>query len=208
MSQNPANEDIRPLIDTLAALTKDWMQSIINALQLYRRVIDIPPPHPDYPLPVEFPFSNLTQAFNWVQTFDDSSQVRRAFRVRLEYYEGRADRWEPLVWSVYSGNIVLGSFQLDRHIYANQALKIFIDPIFILGNLVYAISIRQTLIISTRIAMSESLVGRHVWNEIIEIHPAPLVECGFRKRVQPTAANTCHDFVQASLIFSDASCLA
>ncbi|KAK7022032.1 hypothetical protein VNI00_017066 [Paramarasmius palmivorus] len=105
--------NLGPVINTLAALVKDWLQGLVDSLHMYRRLVGAPPPHPNYPLPADFPFGSLSQVFHWVQIFDDANQANRSFRVRMSLFEGRPERWEPLLWSVHSGNVVLGSVELD-----------------------------------------------------------------------------------------------
>ncbi|ESK93810.1 hypothetical protein Moror_13060 [Moniliophthora roreri MCA 2997] len=174
-SPSQAWEKLGPVLDTLVALVKDWLHGIIDALHLYRLLIGIQPPHPNYPLPVEFPLGpSISQTFTWVQILDDAKQIRMSFRVELGFSEGNVERWEPIMWSVYSGNVVLGSLQLDRRVYADyQFSRACLDPIFVLENLLQAITLRQRIIVSTRIVMLQPKTpapfGWRVWNEIVEI---------------------------------------
>ncbi|KAF9261796.1 hypothetical protein L218DRAFT_945763 [Marasmius fiardii PR-910] len=174
-----SQDDFGPILDTLVYLTHDWLAGFINALKTYRTTIGLPPPHPNYPLPVEFPFGGLTEVFHWVQIFDNATQVDRSFRVRMRLIEGDASRWEPLVWTVYSGAITFGCVELDRRVFVNQSL-VSVDPLFILEGLADAVQRRTKLIVSSRIVMRAATddgqpytnSDQGYWYELYEVRTA------------------------------------
>uniref|UniRef100_A0A0W0FDN9 Uncharacterized protein n=1 Tax=Moniliophthora roreri TaxID=221103 RepID=A0A0W0FDN9_MONRR len=125
------------VLTTLSALVKDWLQGFLDALQTYHRFVGVPPPHPSYPLPAEFPFEGLSEVFHWIQVVDDATQVNHNLPVKVSLLPGRADHWEPLLWVIHSGTTVIGSVELDRRIYADQSV-VSIDPVFILESLILA----------------------------------------------------------------------
>ncbi|KAG7087159.1 hypothetical protein E1B28_013139 [Marasmius oreades] len=198
--------DLNPVLDTLVYLTYDWLVGFIDALKTYRAAIGIPPPHPNYPLPVEFPFGGLTEVFHWVQIFDNTTQVDRSFRVRMRLFEGNADRWEPLVWTIYSGNITFGSVELDRRIFVDQSV-VSVDPLFILEGMADAVKRRTKLIVSSRIVMRAKVVNgqpstnpdQNYWYELFEVRTAAsgefVKELGRRMISRPRFCPQCRVWV-------------
>ncbi|ESK83729.1 hypothetical protein Moror_2100 [Moniliophthora roreri MCA 2997] len=199
-SSTTSDDNFGPVINTLTALVKDWLQSLVDSLQTYRHLVGVPPPHPSYPLPADFPFGSLSQVFHWVQIFDDVNQVNRSFRVRMSLFEGRTDRWEPLLWSVHSGNVVLGSVELDRRLYADQSV-VSIDPIFILESLIHATTFHRKIVVSSRIVLlaptsAAPPSASYIWTEIFEIRRSDnnelIKELGRRSTMsQPRFCPTC-----------------
>ncbi|KAK7023688.1 hypothetical protein VNI00_016571 [Paramarasmius palmivorus] len=172
---NPQDE-FGPVINTLSYLAHDWLHGFVQAIKTYRATIGLPPPHPAYPLPAAFPFGGLTEVFHWVQIFDDATQVDRSFRVRMAFTEGNAARWDPLVWTVYSGNIVIGTVELDRRIFVDQSV-VSVDPIFILEGMADAVRRQTKLVVSSRIIMRTpngqvATPNNSVWYEVYEVRTA------------------------------------
>ncbi|KAK7047083.1 hypothetical protein VNI00_006744 [Paramarasmius palmivorus] len=200
---NPSQSIAPSVLASLVALIKDWLQGFVDALKTYRHLVaTLPPPHPNPPLPGDFPFSNLSEVFHWVQVVDDTRmhQVNHNYPVTISLLPGRAEHWEPLVWAIHTGNIVLGSIELDRRVYADQSV-VSIDPLFILETMILAVTLRQKLIVSSRVVMIPSPgTDQNAWNEIFEVRRADanlvVRELGRRTTTsQPRFCPTCRTWL-------------
>ncbi|KAK7023697.1 hypothetical protein VNI00_016580 [Paramarasmius palmivorus] len=172
---NPQDE-FSPVISTLSYLAHDWLHGFVQAIKTYRATIGLPPPHPAYPLPATFPFGELTEVFNWVQLVDDATQINQRFPVRMAFTEGNAARWDPLVWVVHSGDIVIGILELDRRVSIDQSV-ISVDPIFILERMGEAVQRQTKLVVSSHIIMCTpngqvATTNNSVWYEVYEVRTA------------------------------------
>ncbi|KAK7030440.1 hypothetical protein VNI00_014011 [Paramarasmius palmivorus] len=174
---NPQDE-LGPVINTLSYLAHDWLYGFVQAIKTYRATIGLPPPHPAYPLPAVFPFGELTEVFNWVQLVDDATQINQRFPVRMAFTEGNAARWDPLVWTVHSRDIVIGTLELDRRISGDgDQFVISVDPIFILEWMGKAVRRQTKLVVSSRIIMRTpkgqvATPTNSVWYEVYEVRTA------------------------------------
>ncbi|ESK90008.1 hypothetical protein Moror_7938 [Moniliophthora roreri MCA 2997] len=188
------------VLTTLSALVKDWLQGFLDALQTYHRFVGVPPPHPSYPLPAEFPFEGLSEVFHWIQVVDDATQVNHNLPVKVSLLPGRADHWEPLLWVIHSGTTVIGSVELDRRIYADQSV-VSIDPVFILESLILAVSLHRKVVVSSRIILTTPPTSPStIWTEIFEIRQSDtnrvLRELGRRNTSsQPRFCPTCQTWL-------------
>ncbi|KAL0580025.1 hypothetical protein V5O48_001958 [Marasmius crinis-equi] len=192
-------QELDHVIDTLVTFAHDWLLGFIHAMKTYRATVGLPPPHPHYPLPVEFPFGGLTEVFHWVQIFDNATQVDRSFRVRMRHYEGNADRWEPLLWTIYSGTITFGSVELDRRVYVDQSV-FSVDPLFVLEGMADAVKRRTKLTVSSRILMQQvsQVHDENIWYELFEVRTASnelVKELGRRRIPRPRFCPDCRVWV-------------
>ncbi|KAK1215539.1 hypothetical protein PQX77_021841 [Marasmius sp. AFHP31] len=169
---NTQNE-LSPILETLISLAHDWLLGFVYTVKTYRATIGLPPPHPQYPLPVEFPFGDLTEVFHWVQIFDNETQVDRSFCLRIKHVEGDAECWEPLQWVIYGETFTLGTLELDRRVYVDQFV-FSVDPLFVLEGMADAVKRRTKLTVSSRILMQEvsPVQDENIWYELFEVRTA------------------------------------
>ncbi|KAJ8094016.1 hypothetical protein AAF712_008106 [Marasmius tenuissimus] len=192
-------DELSPILETLVSLAHDWLLGFVHAMKTYRATIGLPPPHPQYPLPVEFPFGGLTEVFHWVQIFDNETQVDRSFRVRMRHFEGNAERWEPLLWVIYSGTFTFGTVELDRRVYVDQSV-FSVDPLFVLEGMADAVKRHTKLTVSSRILMQEvsSVQDENIWFELFEVRTASdelVKELGRRRIHRPRFCPECRVWV-------------
>lgn len=102
--------------NTLRDLACSWLQSLRDTVSAFA-TIEVP--YPNYPLPQGFPFCGTVfrERFRWVDVREDNlAQVNRSYHVRLELHAPH-DLSSSVVWSLTSGNVVLGYVYFDRRIY-------------------------------------------------------------------------------------------
>lgn len=91
------------IISELVHLVREWLSSILESMDLYA-ALNLPVPHPGYPLPKGFPFNDcLTETFHWKHIYGQD-EIAHGYRVLFKFRGVLAQQWSPLVWTITSGN--------------------------------------------------------------------------------------------------------
>lgn len=103
---NPTAEQLM-IAKRLRDLSASWIRTIRQSLQLFSVV---PGFHPNYPLPLDFPFSNtpIQEKVHWFEE-GSSDSARYKFNVYLEYHLDRALNSFPAIWILRSSGAMIGT---------------------------------------------------------------------------------------------------
>ncbi|KAF9446968.1 hypothetical protein P691DRAFT_151912 [Macrolepiota fuliginosa MF-IS2] len=141
----------------LRDLSASWIRSLRDTLQMFAT---LPPTHPNYPLPSDFPFSttSLKEKIHWIEAVG-SDAIPYRFNVRLEYYIDTSHDWSPAIWVVRSSAMsVLGRVEVDYRILADRESPLTISSDFVLEMMVQSLLREQPLRLSSRVTPNSNPV--------------------------------------------------
>lgn len=143
------------LVERLRRLASCWIQTLQQ-------------PHPTYPFPAEFPFSEtpMQATFDWNEFYD--VELRHYYPVELVFTRIPPDRDDNastrFIWKVISpnDNITLGFFELDSRIYFDDARLFPVDKSLILDAMLLSLRLGSYLELSSSVFAEEpGLVNVH-----------------------------------------------
>ncbi|EKM77881.1 hypothetical protein AGABI1DRAFT_129676 [Agaricus bisporus var. burnettii JB137-S8] len=165
---NPTAEQLM-IAKRLRDLSASWIRTIRQSLQLFSVV---PGFHPNYPLPLDFPFSNtpIQEKVHWFEE-GSSDSARYKFNVYLEYHLDRALNSFPAIWILRSSDIsILGRVEVDYRILHDTESPIRLTADFVLEMMEQSLHFEQPLRLSSRtITNSSDRGGAPTISEIFEL---------------------------------------
>jgi hypothetical protein len=87
----------------LRDFTASWISSLRDSVKMFST---LPRTNPNYPLPTDFPFSNISllEKIHWIEE-QGSTEIRYAFNIHFEYHLDTSKSWSPAIWIVRSSGV-------------------------------------------------------------------------------------------------------
>ncbi|KAJ7659912.1 hypothetical protein B0H17DRAFT_1212798 [Mycena rosella] len=139
------------IMNELRGWAHEWLAAL-RASREQQRMLGLPAPHPNHPLPPGFPFGDfdLGRGFEWLHIYG-AEQIRHVYAVAFVFHGRVNGPGSSVAWKLLAdGSIELGVFEIAGAICDDAARPFAIDTDLILEAMLASLSARAPIRLASR----------------------------------------------------------